>query len=286
MFGSMNVTAAAQPVAGATLAAAPAVAPAAPAPAPAGRQMLSDDLFGGGGMAQPGGTGNMGFRAAPPQPLGGYGAAPQTAAAPSQFDQFSTGGGMGGAMGGMGTVETGGMGVVGQLLADEPSTSSPDPFGDLGASIGVSAPKPKPKPKEPDAPAASAGVGMMGGMGGGFGATGGMQGMMGGMQGMMPGAQMSQMGGFAQQPGMMHLQQQQQQQSDDDAAAADDGAAAGRDARRGRDASNAARHDDGRPDSANAATGFRSWGTADDAWRGRASAAHPTSGWRRTLCAE
>ena len=32
---------------------------------------------------------------------GGYGAAPQTAAAPSQFDQFSTGGGMGGAMGGM-----------------------------------------------------------------------------------------------------------------------------------------------------------------------------------------
>ena len=244
VFSSMNVAVAAPPVPAAPTAAsaaAPAVASAAPSPAPpaltaapapslaapaptlAGRQMLSEDLFGGGGMAQPGSVGNMGFGGGAPQLLGGYGGAPQTAAAPpSQLGHFGTGGGMTGSISGpddaMGGMGTGGMGIVGKLLAEEPSMSSPDPFGDLGASIGVSAPKQKPKPKEPEAPAASAGTGMMGGVSSVLGATGGMQGTMGGMQGMMPGAQMQipgaqmlQMGGLVQQPGMIDLQQQQLQ---------------------------------------------------------------------------
>ena len=79
----------------------------------------------------------------------------------------------------------------GGSVVDPPS--SPDPFGDLGASIGVSAPKPKPKPKEPETHAHA--------------------GMMGGPAGMMPGQMGGQMGGhmmagqFAQQPGMNPQQQ-------------------------------------------------------------------------------
>jgi len=209
MFGSMNV---------------------APAAAPAVRQMISDDLFSGGQPAvQPGFGGMVGgmMGGAPTQtqpggvgvtPGGSYSSAQHTymgqmpaqhasqtaqaqfgqTAQTQQFGQFGNGGAAG--MGGMHVGP--GMGFnfstvpsqFGGSVVDPPS--SPDPFGDLGASIGVSAPKPKPKPKEPETHAHA-------------GIMGGPAGMMGGqMGGQMGGHMMA--GQFAQQPGMNPQQMQQQ----------------------------------------------------------------------------
>ena len=219
MFGSMNV---------------------APVAAPAARQMISDDLFSGGQPAvQPGFGGMMGgmMGGAPTQtqpggvgvmPGGSYSSAQHTymgqmpaqhasqtaqaqfgqTAQTQQFGQFGNGGAAG--MGGMHVGP--GMGFsfstvpsqFGGSVVDPPS--SPDPFGDLGASIGVSAPKPKPKPKEPET---HAHAGMMGGQMGGHM----MAGQFAQQPGMNPQQMQQQMGGhmmagqFAQQPGMNPQQQ-------------------------------------------------------------------------------
>ena len=174
-------------------------------------------MSGGGFIAAPqtSFSGQMSFQSmsAPTQPQ--YG---QTA--PDQYGQFGNGSAVGGGgIGGMQGMPGGpGMGFgapsmssgFGGSTVDPPT--SPDPFGDLGASIGVSAPKPKPKPKEPEPSGMS-----MGGMGAGFGRGMVMPGQMngahmGGMmmsgQGMSGGQQMQ--GMFGRQLGMNPQLQQQQ----------------------------------------------------------------------------
>ena len=174
-------------------------------------------MSGGGfiGAPQTSFSGQMSFQSmsAPTQPQ--YG---QTA--PDQYGQFGNGSAVGGGgIGGMQGMPGGpGMGFgapsmssgFGGSTVDPPT--SPDPFGDLGASIGVSAPKPKPKPKEPEPSGMS-----MGGMGAGFGRGMVMPGQMngahmGGMmmsgQGMSGGQQMQ--GMFGRQLGMNPQLQQQQ----------------------------------------------------------------------------